>query len=343
MHVESQLSDLLKYLIDKGEQVELKGIGVFFLEYNDPKEENIIDTLSPPIRRITFIQDSGSEVELPALAYSYRLITDSERSYLTELIKAKAEELSKTESTFIDGLGFIRKSDGKKNWEDSQNLQAGIGSFLPNVRLQHKVEIKDPVANEMKDRVDEMITPTSMKGQRIKIDDSGNSWFQFLIPVILLLAGIAFMAIVFKFCYGEKPDMLKEDRSYPIGTISDKNQLDNAQTLGINSIDSVESSPIFTNPILNKYKHVLTQEIIDDGCKITVGSFKNKRNAVAMTERLNQDGYAATLLEFEGGTRVLIKFKCEEYDLVEYLNIIRNEVSPSAWYYQPDFDPDEQN
>ena len=87
-----------------------------------------------------------------------------------------------------------------------------------------------------------------------------------------------------------------------------------------------------------KYSDVLTQNIIDEGCVIVVGSFKKSKNALRMRNRIIERGYQPFDEYHNGYNRVGIIFDCLDQDLVDFLQEIRRNIEPKSWYRIPGFD-----
>ena len=70
-------------------------------------------------------------------------------------------------------------------------------------------------------------------------------------------------------------------------------------------------------------------------CIIIVGSFKDAKNILKMTDMLNSKGYKSLNLESGSMTRVGFTFSCDSVNLTEYIHKIRADIDKGAWYLQP--------
>lgn len=70
-------------------------------------------------------------------------------------------------------------------------------------------------------------------------------------------------------------------------------------------------------------------------CIIIVGSFKDAKNILRMTDMLNSKGYKSLNLESGSMTRVGFTFSCDSVNLTEYIHKIRADIDKGAWYLQP--------
>ena len=191
---------------------------------------------------------------------------------------------------------------------------------------------------EMLNKSDANTNPSDTTDQRHLKENISNSsepkkLVNGMMPLLLLFAGIFSITFIYKQCSS------KETVQTPLKT--EVKELTRAED-DINPLAIDQPTKIFDNPRLEKYRHVLTNDILKDGCKIAVGSFKDERNAISMMERVLAEGFNSEILTFEGGSRVIISFDCLSEDLDDYLVRVKEYIAPNAWYLQPIYEPEEQ-
>lgn len=144
----------------------------------------------------------------------------------------------------------------------------------------------------------------------------------------VLLAALIMLILYLIISYYDQPP----DVGLSNGDSSQRTETD--QKLNPESI-----ADLFSNPMLVKYKDILTPEIMQKGCIIITGSFKNKRNAMTEYNRIESKGYSAYIEETANSNRVGVVFNCGEYDLKDYLSEVRKHINNKAWYLRPDYKP----
>lgn len=329
MHVESLLLDLLIYLGNKYDSIELKEIGFFSIINAHVTKNEAQDRLKYHPARFEYVSNPVSSINIISAARKERLLNEDALSALSGYLSEKASKLKLVGQVDLPGIGHVRRLGDEIIVENENNLDHHQNYFpsldVPDRSIERLVE---------KQITSEEGVISSMKGQRIDIEADNDIWSRFIGPFALLTIGIASMILFMKHCTTNQSASLEKEEQFPVHTITPEHTKDK---------DGVDlAGGIFNNRNLNKYKHILTQAIIDDGCKITVGSFKRATNAQIMMTELKERGYPASVVDYEDGTRVIITFDCAAYDLEAYLYRIREEVSPSAWYLQPDWDPEDE-
>ncbi len=74
-----------------------------------------------------------------------------------------------------------------------------------------------------------------------------------------------------------------------------------------------------------------------DSCIIITGVFSSQRNVDLMLEKVASQGYQTYTSRIRNYTRVGLSFDCnEETDLEQFIRTIRSEISPEAWYLNPE-------
>lgn len=185
--------------------------------------------------------------------------------------------------------------------------------FLPSLKL-NKLEKQQIVVKKLTDEganngiseiADNNITPQS------KLVYSG------IIGVVILISAIAFLVFQYFNNMNVEQENAPTDKSSPAKS----------------EINDLES--LFEQPIMAKYKDVLTHDIIREGCVVIVGTFEDEHNAIAMLAEIEFYGYN-TYQELNGGMyRVGVIYDCLSMDLEDFLIEIRNKFASNAWYLRP--------
>jgi len=71
-------------------------------------------------------------------------------------------------------------------------------------------------------------------------------------------------------------------------------------------------------------------------CIIITGVYSNYTNVSRMEELLARNGYEVYISEYGPYTRVGFTYDCSNVDLADYLNNIRRQIEPKAWYLEPE-------
>lgn len=202
---------------------------------------------------------------------------------------------------------------------------------IPNFLEKKEVQPMEPLTKSISEEViiDEKKIRKSSVG--IKLSEKKPSLFRMYgLPLILFVLGILAIAFFFKTCLNTS-DSSTMKKEVQMGFDRAPDDLDPLVQ---------ENDEIFNNPLLNKYKNILTQDMIDQGCQIVVGTFTDQSNAQNLKETLQNDGYNISLANHEDQMRVILTFDCSRLDLDEYYKKIRTSISPKAWYLVPEYEPE---
>lgn len=91
-------------------------------------------------------------------------------------------------------------------------------------------------------------------------------------------------------------------------------------------------------PKLEKYKKYLTQEVIETGCIVIVGTYNRPRNVLRIKDEIVKKGLEPYTETHNGMTRVGVRFPCADHDLVDYIKGLRKSFDRGAWYLSPRMD-----
>ena len=76
--------------------------------------------------------------------------------------------------------------------------------------------------------------------------------------------------------------------------------------------------------------------IQQDSCIIITGVFSSDRNIEMMSQSIASFGYTVYTEQRGIYTRVGLKFQCQNTDLESFIQTIRKDISPKAWYLDPE-------
>ncbi len=340
MHVDSQLSSLLFSLLDHYQVIELNGVGIIELhhisaELTESDDKNQSASVAPPHLDFRFTADDKVSSNSLLKARSDSWLSDDDYNLLL---------------TFVNKLN----KEGQTNITIVIKSTASAGIYLPTLHLKEHTaadaasesptteavaqpvsklqgsEVEASIAEAESELKQQVHTPKPYK-DAISVSTEARGWMNYIVPLLLLVAGIIGMTVLYKQCSSHPPAVPTEQVNSKALTRAEDD---------INPLTIDESIKIFDNPRLEKYRHVLTQDIIEDGCKITVGSFRDKDNAINMMERVLTEGYYSEIVSFDEGSRVIITFDCLSQDLDEYLTKVKDNIAPNAWYLQPKYEPE---
>ena len=139
----------------------------------------------------------------------------------------------------------------------------------------------------------------------------------------ILLAAIAIMITIF-LCYDAcKVYMSRQslDKS-KIGTL-DKNALEEGEAADSVALAMLKGSE-------------LESAASSDSCIIVTGVFTRPENILAMQRRIESMSYSSFTQENGIYTRVGLIFPCDSKNLENFIREVRQQISPKAWYLQPE-------
>lgn len=320
MQIDSHLSDLLISLLKKYNQVELEGIARLELRDESAKFDIEKACLLPPSRKL--------KVSPPRGSHSFMEILIKESDFDPEEIEEFSGLLDNYRSIWmrdrklnIPGFGELRKDSDKVVFKPSRELVFNPSVVLPEVK---------PEFIYVSGKEDVILTDRSRFKGEVLTDGTESSWVSYLLPLIMLLLGIVGVVMVFQFFL---------ERATAENRIHEATELPVRASDDVGPLITYDSGQMFKNQLLNKYRDILTQEMIDRGCKIVVGSFTDRDNAVLMFNQLKAEGYDAQIEQYEKRSRVVTRFDCATRDLVDYLIEIRIKISDKAWLLEPLYDP----
>ena len=328
MHVDSHLSSLLFLLLNHYQVIELRGVGTIkrhqiSARLIEAEDEHLLE---PPLTCFLFTSDKKTSTNTLLRARSDELLSDDDYNSLL---------------TFVNDLNKESQSNPSLVIEREQT----IANYFPDVKLNEHNDVLQIKPNETDNNVTTQVTqtsdhiinkaqnlPTQTTDKKVVLDATDEkSWLDYLLPLSLLIAGMVLITVLYK--------LFMKDVSTTSHQKREQKELIRADD-DIDPLIIDEPAKIFDNPRLEKYRHVLTKEIIADGCKITVGSFKDEANAINMMERVLTEGYNSEIVSFEAGIRVIITFDCLSEDLDLYLTEVKETIAPNAWYLQPEYEPE---
>lgn len=339
---------LYEYLQERG-KVTLPGIGSFTL--SNEKRDYVVsgNSIRPPSEKIEFSEDVLDDESFVKFYASK-----------SEKKNAKAEkQVANYGQDILNGLlnhgavhiprigKLVKKSENAIGFISAEDAFSRNHYLLPKIRLQPLDEgvsrsmadgiiVKDVpkpiVVSEVISTPKSEVKPTSIAYTPIvppveeSKTESDKDGFPWLWPLLGILALALLSIFLFKQCNK---------------SVTTKSQItENSQEAVVDSSNNSEvvAMPKFDNPNLEKYSAFLTEDIVNTGCIIIVGSFKKATNAVRMRDKIVRAGlqpYSEISGDF---TRVGIIFECGENDLVEYIGQIRNTFDKYAWYLSPEME-----
>lgn len=327
MHVDSQLSSLLISLLKHYHVIELSGLGVIerhSIAATMDSEHHNKTVILPPQLGFIFRPDHKIVANTLLLARSEDLLEDLDYEALLTFVNTLHHQSQTDQAILVSNI------TPQEKYLIPVEVEA-----IKNENVPHPSEVLAVSAASDEQLLVQQQTATDQnlpitKKEVITVTSDEKGWINSVLALLLLVAGIFGLTVIYKQCATQA----KESQT-PQTEIK---ELTRAKD-DINPLEVDEPVKIFDNPRLEKYRHVLTQAIIKDGCKITVGSFREERNAINMMERVLTEGYNSEILPFDGGSRVIITFDCLAKDLDDYLITVKETIAPNAWYLQPDYEP----
>ncbi|MFT4565418.1 MAG: hypothetical protein ACI9FN_000371 [Saprospiraceae bacterium] len=315
MHLqrENTISEHLRDLLDVYPEVNISGIGSFVIIQNAAWIDSTNNELYPPTKTLSIAPESEVGIdfikEVANRNKNQREIIET----LKRAVVKSAKELKGSGLTRIPELGVV-KSDEKNQLTlvDVHTKWMEGTAYLPVLSiypLSTKTGSESPLNGFLNDTIDKknIVSESS--------SSSEETWKQSVLPLIVLGLGVLFFLWYLKGCHSDE----------------DQEKQEVIQDSFVN--DLIESDTL--NLINTKYIAFLTPEILNEGCKIVVGSYGQKNNAESQIDQIKKSGFFVQLVENGDGYRVVIVFDCNDHNLKEYLNKIKNEVTSNAWYLSP--------
>jgi len=311
---ENTISEHLRDLLDVYPKVKISGIGVFSINTKPAWIDATNKELYPPTKTLSILEDSLEGIDF--IQGVNKLLGDrsTDIKKIQDTINFYSSELDGKGKIHIEGVGELAKGpNGQISLVDVHPSWGEGTTYLPVLPLSPVAQLNKPKETPFKKEITAVAkqktraTPTSTRGV----------WKQSILPLIVLGGGVCFLLWYFS---KRTPD---STNTSDIEVVTD--------TLGNNALyqDSV-------NIINAKYQGLLTPEVLAEGCKIVVGSYKQKANAQTQSSRISELGYHVQMSTSDAGYRVLIVFDCKNYNLKSYLKTIKSEVTPNAWYLSPE-------
>ncbi len=320
MHLESHFTNLLIYLLEKYTVVEIDDIITLILSRHPAYLNEQKNKLFPPYSELTSSQPDGGHKTFLQLAREENFVGDEMVNKWREDLKEIKAQLESGVTWHLVGLGEVVKQGNQIR------IESQILFEWPAMEI-HPIEPDGQGTGE--EQADDLMERPLMKGFKIQ-EENNSHWSGYLLPLTILLLGMIGMVFFFKYCAN---DLLVRPQSSSEAPIASRAEDD------IDPFTRKGEEYIFANELLNKYKDILTQEMLDEGCIIVVGSFETRANGDALFDDLKTQGYNVSVEANRNGYRVMIHFDCSKRDIVDYLMEIKIKVTEQAWLFRPRYDP----
>ncbi len=348
------ISKCIANFLFKNEAVSIGDIGSFYLTLDNDVFIHNDHGIHPPSKSIKFTQEASDDTQFVVfLANQLKVSIERADALLQVYVKNLKQKLQQNGQVQIFGIGKLLKNN------DSELEFSGLGqnfhkdyAFLPSLNFSPlptptvlKSEEKTPIEKigrvSALDTVSAPEAVNSASAEPIKSTSMENKPYQSSsyqydepekglvatlgFPFWILIALFLLMAfLLYKGC----GSMTKS----PIQTAQDAVEETAADVAS--AVDGLTGNE---TKDFGKYSDVLTQEIVDQGCVIIVGSFKRQRNALRMREKIMNKGYQPYSEFHNGLNRIGIQFECLDHDLVDFIQKIRSDIEPKAWYRIPGY------
>lgn len=326
---ETTISKVLLPLLEQYRSIDIAGIGNLSLKSIDASLDKETHEIFPPMRTLVFSTDLKEQHEF------FDILPDALGKKAVKQLRADVDfainGLINLGRSTIEGVATIeRQADGAFSLANIDPSIGGHLQYLPVVQLEPLASPNEGWMKGVGQTVTDQVTPakTLPPSPYHKKEASSPAWSTYLWPLIGLVAAMALIAFLMKQC----------------GTPSISSKQEPAEKEATTTIaqDSVDrNKQIFENDQLAKYKDILTQEILEAGCSIVVGSFADRDRAISMATQVRSMNYDVDDVGTVKPFRVVIRFDCSEYDLDSYLDEVRSKFDPKAWYLSPSYEPEE--
>lgn len=356
--------NIVQYLMSN-ERVFLKDLGAFYIKNQNKSFEHVGHTIRPPSKTVAFDLNANVDTDfIRHIANKHNLSIDETQQVVQEFSSKIWCDIKEKSSSIIPGIGMLKKNQ-KGDIElvsNERNFDKRF-TFLPIIHVTPiQKENQEILAQKSKmtkigrvSAIDSMIEgevltekpPSTVKSEAMNTINSSfehtsksedyvgtSSYYDepekgclssILIPLLILFGIIAACYFAYKYFDG------RTDKD-PISEVADKAE-DGLDKIGDTVSDALTGDGATQD--FGKYAAFLTDEIVENGCVIIVGSFKKTRNALKLREQIISKGYTPYTESYNGFDRVGIIFDCLDKDLVDYIQEIRSKINQKAWFLHP--------
>lgn len=320
LHRENTISELLQVLLDDYPAVHLTGIGTFEIACQPAWVDPDSYEFYPPIKSLRLHAKEGEVLDFVVgirdiLALSPAHVDEIEAQVISHVL-----EIQRQGSTTIDGIGNLSLDDHNSVVLSDVHVQwQGATAYLPVLQLYPSTP---PLRSDGADT--QLPPPTRVAGQKSEWPkafvpaNKGNIWKGSILPILVLVLGIFGLW------------WLLANRGDKANTHQD-----------LDAVSTYKDSSYQRLYVNEAYQHLLTEEILNEGCLIVVGSFANHTNASQRLQEINNMGYETIIVPYQESFRVTIKFDCTLHNLKSYLLYIQSELHANAWYLSPQVDQED--
>jgi len=306
-------------ILDTYGDIQLGDIGRLVLKREEAKISD--DHLKAPSSEVYFTTSQRSHDQEDTLEKAVKdgIIVASDKEALEASMKEQLAKFSLVGKASLFGLGSLRKEDDEIRWTSLASSTSLPDVSLPSLKPPQKIKPNPESSPNPKSK------PPLLD---LKTEDSFDVK-NYLLPLAILVAGILALLYLSKVFQSHEA---KSDKNIPAQDILETASDD------IAPFEDRDSSQLFKHPLMDKYKDVLTNDVIRDGCKIVVGSFSKLSNAEVQYRSVVAKGFKSEILSDGNKRRVVVAFDCLEHDLKDYLLEVRRKVSSKSWYLQPEYE-----
>jgi len=317
---ETHLRKLILDILDVYGRVDLGLVGCLLLESKEAQINN--GKILPPHEVIGFsrVLDKSADPSF-AKAISDGIISEKESQYVSTYLTEQLARLDLLGSVNIFDLGTLSSNDSLVEWSSEY-----ADHTFPIVSLPQMLQtsrISDPQFASV---------GSFEESSYQEIESSVNSnYSKLFLPFFIIAVGTFLLIFLVRGCFTSEINQQVSNDKQDILEVAEDD---------IAPFEEIDTSKLFNHANLEKYKAVLTTDVINEGCKIVVGSFESRENARKMEEIVLTEGYQTLIQTVENRSRVIITFDCLEEDLIDFLKEVQENVSSKSWYLSPRFEPE---
>jgi len=348
------ISKCIANFLFKNEAVSIGDLGSFYLILDNEVFIHNDHGIHPPFKSIKFTQEASDDTQFVVfLADQLRVSIEKADTLLQTYVENLKVKLKQSGHVAIFGLGNLSQIDNNElKFSDlGQNFHKDY-AFLPSLNFS---PLSDPTVLKSKESpqiekigrvsaIDITSAPHSavpapvkpLKSIAMENKPYQPTTYQYDEPEkgliatlgapfwILIILFLLMAVLLYKTCGSMTESPLQTAKDAVEETVAG---VDNA----LENLTDEDTTDY------GKYADVLTPEIVDQGCVIIVGSFNRQRNALRMRENIMNRGYQPYSEFHNGLNRIGIQFECLDHDLIEFIQKIRRDIEPKAWYRIPGY------
>lgn len=292
----------IKQVLLTDRRVCVPGIGTISLNHRSARISENRMSIDPPTLEVDLEDNTQSNQRLAVFISRREQISVQEvREKIEAYVADLHDNLARSGSIVLPGIGNILRRGNRHVLEADINDITSAYTQLPALDLD-AVKTQSSVIPE----------PINLPPKESTRTDLWPVLWGFLIGL-----GLIFLFSLIRGCNNE-PSIVKK----PTPAVIKTDTIDQSDAL--KTVDK--------EPRINSFGQVIPES---GRCVIITGSLSKNRNILNMETLVGAKGYQVYTENYYQLTRVGLEFDCTDVDLVAFIQQVRSEIHPEAWYLDP--------